>query len=285
MQGNAQVVAGNLLPRSLVWATDIDVLPADRILLRRTSYWVVRSPANPGHFWGNFLIFDTPPRAGDGSRWQAAFAAEFPDLEHCTLAWDVTDGTLGAARTEFPGFALERAVGLVAAPDALTPHPRAATAAVTVRALEVEDAGWDEVLDLWVTQNADQADPQPSEMYRAYARRRLAELRALFAAGRGAWFVAEADGRVVGSLGVVVTGDRARYQSVDTRLAYRGRGIASRLVFEAGQRVSAAWPVSSLVIAADPDYHALGIYASLGFAPVEEVSGMCRWPAQIRIEP
>jgi hypothetical protein len=35
------------------------------------------------------------------------------------------------------------------------------------------------------------------------------------------------------------------------------------------------------VIAADADYHALGIYESLGFRRVEQVAGVCRWPGRI----
>jgi len=63
------------VPRSLVWATDLDVLPPDRVVDRRDGYLVVRSPGNPGHYWGNLLIFDDAPAAGDGERWEAAFRA------------------------------------------------------------------------------------------------------------------------------------------------------------------------------------------------------------------
>ena len=55
------------MPRSLVWATSIDVLPPDRVVERRDGYLVVRSPANPAHYWGNLLLFDDAPAAGDGS--------------------------------------------------------------------------------------------------------------------------------------------------------------------------------------------------------------------------
>ncbi len=282
MQGNARAVAGKSVPRSLVWATDIDVLPPDKVVLRRDGYWVVRSPSNPGHYWGNLLIFDRAPRPGDRESWLAAFAAECPGLGHCSLAWDVTDGVPGAARLEFPEFAFEQTVGLIAGPGALAAHPRA-SASVSVRALTDDDPVWHEVLDLWEEQNAEREDPHSPESYRRFAQSRLAELRALFAAGRGAWFVAEEDGRVVGSLGVVVTDGRARYQMVDTRSSHRRRGVASRLVFEAARHIAGNWKVDRFVIAADAEYHALGIYESLGFTPVERVSAVCRWAT--RIEP
>src|SRR5262245_44505048 len=65
------------VPRSLVWATDLDVLPLDHVVERRDDHLVVRSPGNPSHFWGNLLLFDQPPAPGDGERWEALFAAEF----------------------------------------------------------------------------------------------------------------------------------------------------------------------------------------------------------------
>ncbi len=278
MQGNAHVGAGNLVPRSLVRATDIDVLPADRVLLRRDAYWVVRSPSNPGHYWGNVLIFDRPPEVGDGERWPRAFATEFPELGHCTLAWDGTDGALGAAAEEFPGFILETTVGLLAAPGDLRPHPRA-NREVTVSSLrpDADAAAWAEIVELWESQQADDPGPTPPD-YRAFAESRLGELRELFRRDRGAWFVARDGDRIAGSLGVVVTGGRARFQAVDTRREFRGRGIASRLVGEAAAEVARRWPVERFVIGADPEYHALGIYESLGFVRVEQVSGLCRWP-------
>jgi hypothetical protein len=83
-----------------VWATDIDVLPADRVERRQTAegagHLVVRSPGNPMHWWGNFLIFDEPPQAGDGPRWEAAFAAAFP--RPATGRWPATRPTEARVR-------------------------------------------------------------------------------------------------------------------------------------------------------------------------------------------
>ena len=63
-----------------MWATDIAGAARGRgSLERREGYLVVRSPQNPLHHWGNFLLFDEPPAAGDGERWEALFEAEFAD--------------------------------------------------------------------------------------------------------------------------------------------------------------------------------------------------------------
>lgn len=265
-------VPGDLAPRSLVWATDIDVLPLSRQVARHDRHLTIRSPSNPDHWWGNMLIFDDAPRAGDGERWERMFAEEIA-VPHRTFAWDRTDGGIGEADGELVarGYQLERSVGLVATPVQVRPHPRA-NREVAVRQLRVDgDAElWEQVVELHVEER--ELDEDEVEQ-RQYERRRQADLRELFAAGRGGWYVALDGDEVVGSLGLVVTGGRGRYQHVSTAEAHRGRGICSRLVVEAARHAARVHGARRLVIAADPDYHALGIYESLGFRRAEEVVG------------
>ena len=58
----------------------------------RGDYLVVRNPALPDFWWGNFLLLARPPRPGSASDWLATFAAEFPDAEHLAIALDATSG-------------------------------------------------------------------------------------------------------------------------------------------------------------------------------------------------
>jgi ribosomal protein S18 acetylase RimI-like enzyme len=267
-----------------VWATSIDVLPRDRIVTRRDGYLMVRSPSNPAHYWGNLLIFDQPPVPGDRARWEELFAAEFADeprAVHRCFAWDVNGDLLGVADEEFVahGYDLERSVGLVATPAQIREHPRA-NQEVHVRALDAQPGAderwWNEVVEMQVT--ARDRQRFAAESYRAFSRARLDDLRRTFAAGSGAWYVAIAGDEVVGSLGIVVTDGRGRYQAVDTALAHRRRGICSRLVAEAARHAVETYGARQLVIVADPEYHALGIYESVGFAPVERAGGVCLAP-------
>ena len=273
------------VPRSLVWATDIDTLPLDRVVERRDGYLLVRSPGNPTHYWGNLLIFDDAPRAGDADRWEALFEREFgdePRVQHRTFAWDRTGGEPGAAREEFAsrGYKIEESVGLIADADRVRAHPRE-NRDVVVRPLDPEPGSdlalWDAVVELQV---AGRDEEHEEHAHRSFVRARLSSLRALFRAGRGAWYVAldPASGVVAASCGVVVTGGRGRFQAVDTALAYRRRGIASRLVVDAARRSVEVHGAERFVIVADPGYHALGLYESLGFEPAERVVGVCRWP-------
>lgn len=269
----------------MVWATDHDVLPADHVVERRDGYLMVRSPGNPAHWWGNLLLFDDAPESGDGERWERLFELEFgeePQIEHVTLAWDRVDGALGSAREEFVsrGYELEETVGLVAEPGALRMHPRA-NREVVIRELDPLPRGdrdlWKQAIELQVASRDEFLEEQ---VYREFIGRRLEDLRVLFRAGRGAWYVATypGDDEVVAACGIVVTGERGRFQAVDTAAAYRRRGISSRLVVEAAER-AAKRGVRRFVIAAEPDYHALGLYESLGFQRVERVAGVCRRPA------
>lgn len=276
-------------PRSLVWATTIDVLPLTHVVARGDGYLAVRSPSSPGHYWGNFLLFDEPPGAGDRVRWERLFEREFavqPASEHRAFGWEVTDGRMGAAQTEFLecGYILDRVAGMVAAPEEIRPHPRA-DRSVEVRALRPE-AGtgdeplWRQVVELWVSSR--DAEYFAEAPHRTYSQSRLADLRVLFQAGRGAWYVALIGEEVAGSCGVVVTEGRGRFQAVDVKERYRGRGICTRLVTEAAAHASEDHGATHLVIAADPDYHAIDIYRSVGFTSVEQVTHVCLQPATDR---
>lgn len=270
--------------RSLVYSTDIDVLEPDHELIRRDGCWVVRSPGNPTYWWGNLLLFDDAPAEGDGERWERLFAREFadhPQVRHCTLAWDRADGQTGAATTELVsrGFELERTAGLIAKPESLRAHPRASREA-EVRALDPagDEELWQAVIDVQMATAEERGLPGGRDSHVAFLRGRQQALRELFRRGRGGWYVALLEGQVAGSLGVVVTQRRARYQTVDTVAAFRRQGIASRLVYAAAQDTLARRPADHFVIAADPGYHALGLYESLGFDRLEEVVGALRTP-------
>jgi ribosomal protein S18 acetylase RimI-like enzyme len=273
----------SIVPRSLVWATGIDVLPLDRVVERRPEFLLVRSPSNPAHYWGNLLLFDDAPVAGDALRWEAMFDEVFADeprVRHRTFAWDRTDGVPGAAHEEFAsrGYRIDESIGLVAEAHQLAPHARE-NRDVEIRALDpgADEELWDAVVEV---QLAGDDDEHEAESHRAYTRARIGDQRALFRAGRGAWYVAvdPTSGEVAGSCGVVVTEGRGRFQAVDTAIAHRRRGISSRLVVEAARRASEDYGAQRFVIVADPAYHALGLYESLGFERAEHVFGVCLWP-------
>jgi ribosomal protein S18 acetylase RimI-like enzyme len=275
-------------PRSLVLNTLIDVLPEDRVVRREGDHLIVRSPSNPGHWEGNMLLFDDAPATGDRQRWEAAFDAAFADepaVRHRTFYWDRADGEEGAAVEQFGehGYRLERDVGLIASPDEITAHPMA-NREVEIRALDPapgrDEPLWEGAIAVALANNAE--DPSPDADFETFLRARQTERRALFAAGRGAWYVGvDPDaGHVIAGCGVIATGTRGRFQAVDTAPAHRRRGIARRLVHDAALDAAARFGLARLVIVADVDYHALGIYESLGFRRRERLCSAWLAPAQ-----
>ncbi|MCW2955485.1 MAG: GCN5-related N-acetyltransferase [Thermoleophilia bacterium] len=270
---------------SLGIATDIDVLPTGAIVEDRDAYVVVRTPSNPTHYWGNFLVYRAAPTPGDRERWERDFDREVGSRGHVALTWDSIDGAMGAAREEFgaAGYEVEESVALVAAPDELLAHARASDE-VQIRRLDPAP-GADEAL--WVAAEqlqVDNREPGHTETdHRAFVQARQADRRQLFRAGRGGWFVAVTpDGDVAAACGIVVTDGRARYQSVDTAEAFRRRGIASRLVHDVGVAAVRDFRADRLVIVADANYHALALYESLGFVSLERTVSACWWPGAPR---
>jgi len=81
---------------SLEFRTDVMLLElGGSVVTDHGTHVVVRNPANPGFHWGNFLLFDAPPRPGDDARWAALFAAEFPEAKHRAFGVDDVIGVAG----------------------------------------------------------------------------------------------------------------------------------------------------------------------------------------------
>jgi ribosomal protein S18 acetylase RimI-like enzyme len=94
--------------------------------------------------------------------------------------------------------------------------------------------------------------------------------------GHGFWLGGWVGGRLVADLGLFARDGLARYQHVETHPAFRRQGIARRMVHEAAVRGAAAYGIDTFVIVADPDYHAIELYRSLGFEGTEDMVGVER---------
>ena len=64
----------------------------------RGNYLLIRTPSNPDFHWGNYIIFDRPPRKGDLAQWVTLFNSEFPCYEephHYVFTWDCENNHKG----------------------------------------------------------------------------------------------------------------------------------------------------------------------------------------------
>ena len=135
-----------MIVKSLGYRTDLFFPSFDGEVLDRGHYTVIRTPTNPTYYWGNYLLFDAPPVAGDLEHWSAIFAEEIgapPVANHFAFGWDDTAGAMGdvSAFVE-AGFEVDESVVLttqcVRRPDKFNDD-------VEVRILS-EDWEWDAAL-------------------------------------------------------------------------------------------------------------------------------------------
>lgn len=267
-------------PHALGFRTDLALrVQAEAVVEDRGDFTVVRTPDNPTFWWGNFLLLHAPPAPGSLGHWLARFREAHPTAEHVTFGLDTVGGEAGAAgEFEAAGLRLTRDTVLTA--PATTAPDRPLPGGVTLRPLET-GADWDAALALRVAVNAADPDPLEEGGYRTFSAGRLAGLRRAQEAGHGACLGAFAGGRMLAGLGVYDAGGGVtRYQNVETHPAQRSRGLAGHLVHFAGEWARHHLGARTLVIVADPDYHAQRLYERVGFRPTELQTRLERPPGE-----
>ncbi len=250
---------------SLGYQTDLALLRLGGSQVEdRGDHLVVRTLHNPSFWWGNFLLLEAAPPAPDAIHWQQVFAREFPNAEHMALGFDGVNGSV----SDLAGFdALGLNVEESAVMTARAVHPPARpNLAADYRRL-VSDEDWARQVDLRVACKDDDLDAGP---YRKFSAAKAATMRALTDAGHGAWFGAFVDAELLSSMGLFTTHTGlARFQSVETHPAARGRGLAGTLVHFVSTFGFSELGAHTLVMVADPDYPAIRIYRSVGFVESE----------------
>ena len=261
--------------KSLGYTTDLFFPAFDGQIIDRGEYLVILSPENPEFYWGNFLLFSNPPIEGDFTRWQALFAREIgepPAVNHQVFAWDAPQGDLGEAGQFLnQGFRLINDAVMVL--DALIVPPDPAIA-VNIRPLESE-FDWAQALENQIECSSDEDDKSG---FREFITIKMRRYRRMVEAGLGNWFGAFSGGRLSADCGVFQQDAIGRFQSVGTHPDFRRRGIAAKLVHEAGQWALNQFKLDRLVIVAEENSSAQRIYQSLGFTPVERQTGVEWWP-------
>ena len=138
------------------------------------------------------------------------------------------------------------------------------------------DDDWAQQVGLRVACNDDDPD---ADAYLDFATAHTNTTRALTEAGHGVWFGAFDDGRLLASMGLFTTAQgAARFQLVQTHPEFRGRGLAGTLVHYVSRYGFDEIGARTLVMVADPDYSAIRIYRSVGFAATENQLTVERGP-------
>jgi GNAT superfamily N-acetyltransferase len=256
--------------RSLAWRTDLALLQAAGSEVEdRGNHLVVRTPRNPGFYWGNYLLLDAPAGPDDVPGWLRAFEDEFPEAEHRTIGVDGADGSVDdLAPLRAAGMSVEASTVMTAQAVHEPAHPNTEA---TIRPLATDD-DWAQQVELALTEKGLHGG-------RVFATRRAAAERSLVDRGLGQWFGAYLDGRLGASMGLFVASEGlARYQGVMTHPDLRGRGLCGTLVHHAGRHGFDELGAHTLVMVADPDYLAIRIYRSVGFTGSETQLQAARMP-------
>ncbi|HEY6738445.1 MAG TPA: GNAT family N-acetyltransferase [Actinopolymorphaceae bacterium] len=249
--------------RSLGYRTDLMLLAFQgSTVTRRDGYLVVRTPNNPTFHWGNFLLLAQMPPPHDLACWIARFAAEFPTARHLAFGVDLTQAGAGDGDA-LAAAGLEVSQDIVLTASTLSRPERFNTEA-EYRLLSSDD-DWKALLSTRLAAGDDTAATHE------FLERKVADERRMVEAGHGAWFGAFLGGRLRSGLGVFTDGrGLVRYQNVVTHPDARRQGLATSLVYVAGRYAATAWDARTLVIVAEPDSRAIGLYRGLGFTDTEQ---------------
>jgi ribosomal protein S18 acetylase RimI-like enzyme len=257
----------------LGWRTDLALLEiSGSVLEDRGDHIVVTTPHNPTFYWGNFVMLAGPPTdAADARQWLGVFEASFPSARHRTFGIDGTSGTAADA-SSFADLGMDAEVSTVMTAMSVHEPPRPNKEA-TYRPLE-SDGDWEQQVEL--TMEGESVDYSLE-----FSAGRARQHRLLAEDGHGQFWGAFEDGRLMSSMGLFrASPGLARFQTVKTHPDARGRGLAGTLVHEISRFGFADLDAETLVMVADPDYLAIRVYRSVGFADTQVQIGVERLPTE-----
>ncbi len=238
------------------------------IIETRDAYVVVKTPSRPGFFWGNFIIMPNPPKEEDFQTWTEIFEREIGARHKTgfmTFTWDDPNGVEGELGSfkDF-GFTLSKSVMLT---STSVNRPSKYNESLTIKPLE-SDEEWSHYADIHFDPEWEYGSP---EGQRKFLSDEASHLRKMVEAGMGCRFGAFVENRPIAELGVYWDGIVARFSNVGTHRDFRRLGACSTLVHHASRYVLERSPKITLVMAADPEYHAAKIYESVGFRPTQQL--------------
>ena len=262
------------------WRTDFILHREGALVHERADCIVVRTPANPDFYWGNFLLLPEPPRDDALAHWLGRFDEEItapqPASGHVALGVNGPPLAAGLPSWTVAGFELIETAVIELLPGELRPPRRAARGVVQVRPLDL-------VCEMEAVIAQQLADPHGFEPagYERHRRAQMQRYAAMAARSTALWFGAWCDGVLAADCGLMRDGTAAgatgRFQHVSTHPDFRRRGLCSALVHEVARHGFEAWQLARVVMCADPEDVAIGIYEDLGFRRIDR-----EWALQLR---
>ncbi len=270
---------------SLGWQTEMGLTGFDGRVSERPDCVVMRTPSNPLFYWGNCLLLPQPPRDADLPHWLQRFEDEVgchtQESGHVAIGFDASEPHEPLIQWARAGFEIYATETLVLQAQAARPGPRTLAPGFAFRALDLRDAAdLQRALDLQCATMAPGFDPAG---YRRHRAQQLQRYAAMQEAGLGAWFGIWDGEHLRADCGLFGVGPGlGRFQQVATHPAWRRRGLCTALIAAVTQQGFESLGLQRLVICADPDDVAIGIYESLGFQRESRTLSAQRRPARDR---
>ncbi len=240
----------------------------------------VRSPGNEGFFWGNCLMIAETPADADLAHWLQRFEDEVargrPGVRHVAIGVN----SLPPPADALPAW---RAAGFEIVETAtmrLQPGQLRDIAPASASPLQLRTMDFDAEIEAFVALQS--ADPQgfEPEGWARFRRKQMQRFAQVVSAGQGEWFGLWCDDTLVADCGLLRDGTLGRFQSVLTHPDWRHRGLCKALVHGVCRWGFEQWGLAELLMCADPDDVAIGIYESLGFQRFDREWGLQRNPPE-----
>lgn len=255
---------------SLGWQTEIGFARFDGLVSERADCVVVRTPSDPLFYWGNCLILPQPPRDAELPHWLQRFEEEVgrftPESGHVAIGFDARGPHEPLIQWAAAGFEIYATETLVLKQESTRPMARALDADFHFRALDLSQ-GPDLQRALELQCATMEAGFEPAG-YRRHRERQLQRYAAMQRAGLGAWFGVWQGDELLADCGLFKAGEAStlgRFQHVSTHPAWRRRGLCTGLIAATLRHGFEQMGLQRLVMCADPEDVAIGIYESLGF--------------------
>ena len=248
------------------WQTHLMFADFDGEVTEHADHIVVRSPRSPGYYWGNFLLYDRLPTAADFGPWMQRFEEAIrqpePGTGHVAFGMQAQADSFNPPQpfidAGFTGFGVAT---LTLQQSGLLPLSKEPGAEFELRPLRLpaEVSG---IVELNMACNDEGYEPEGYRQFRTHQMQRYADMAA---AGMGHWWGALHQWQVVAALGLFGQRHTGRFQHVETHPDFRRQGLCRALVHAACTHGFGQMGWHTLVMGADPDDVAMGIYRQVGF--------------------